>query len=320
MTASIMAKHNGPIDLLRKDMRGEHQAIIQYLRHAYAMGEGEIACEVEAIAREEMRHLDWLADLIVELGGDPTMERDPVDMSPGTPAEQLLKDVDLEQVAIDQYRAHIDAIDHPKVRRVLSRILHDELVHKGQFRDLAEEARAEDTSEGGKESGAGLTPRTAAILNQGIRDEYSAILQYLYHSFVSPDKELAEEMSNTAINEMQHMGWFSEEVAARGGDPDMSHHDLVLTRDHRQMLEAGIAAERAATKGYTEQIPELDDPDLQNLVERTRDHEIHHVQAFQELLEKVVEKETGEGPAQSHEAPQDAPPRRVPSVGSLKNA
>jgi len=26
------------------------------------MGEGEMACEIEAIAREEMRHLDWLAD------------------------------------------------------------------------------------------------------------------------------------------------------------------------------------------------------------------------------------------------------------------
>ena len=61
------------IELLRKDMAGEHQAIIQYLFHAYALGEGEVAAEIEAIAREEMHHLDWLADAIVELGGDPNM-------------------------------------------------------------------------------------------------------------------------------------------------------------------------------------------------------------------------------------------------------
>ncbi len=313
------------IELLRKDMRGEHQAIIQYLRHAYAMGEGEVACEVEAIAREEMRHLDWLADLIVELGGDPTMERDPVDMSPGAPAEQLLKDVDLEQVAIDQYRAHIDTIDHPKVRRILSRILHDELVHKGQFGDLAEEAGAEHAAEAEEaertEPEAGPAPRTAAILGHGIRHEYTVVLQYLYHSFVSPDKEIAEELSNAAINEMQHMGWLSEEVAEGGGDPDMSHGDLVLTRDHREMLEANIAVEREVTHDYTEQIPELDDPGLQSLLERIRDHEIHHVQAFQELLEEVTEEESGEEPAppnEAPEAPREAAPRRAPSVGSLK--
>ena len=50
------------VTLLNQDLEGEHGAIIQYLTHAYAMGEGEMACEIEAIAREEMRHLDWLAE------------------------------------------------------------------------------------------------------------------------------------------------------------------------------------------------------------------------------------------------------------------
>ncbi len=50
------------IRLLNYDLENEHGAIIQYLTHAYAMGEGELACEIEAIAREEMRHFDWLAE------------------------------------------------------------------------------------------------------------------------------------------------------------------------------------------------------------------------------------------------------------------
>ena len=49
------------------------------------------------------------------------------------------------------------------------------------------------------------------------------ILQYLYHSFVAEGKELAEELQNAAINEMQHMGWLSEAIQERGGDPDMNH-------------------------------------------------------------------------------------------------
>jgi len=143
------------------------------------------------------------------------------------------------------------------------------------------------------------------------------ILQYLYHSFVSPDKELAEEMSNTAINEMQHMGWLSEELMGKGNDADMSHTGLALTRDHREMLEADIAVEREVTEDYTEQIPEIDDPGLQSLVERIRDHEIHHIQAFEELLQEVTEEETADTEPKPPEERRDVP-KPPPSVGSLK--
>src|SRR4030043_393284 len=78
------------IGLLNKDLEGEHGAIIQYLNHAYAMGEGEVACEIEAIAREEMRHLDWLAETIGELGGTPRFRRGKM-RQPGTPIPGWVK-------------------------------------------------------------------------------------------------------------------------------------------------------------------------------------------------------------------------------------
>jgi bacterioferritin len=65
-------KKSDIVVLLNKDIEGEHAAIIQYLTHAYAMGEGELACEIEGIAREEMRHLDWLAETVTDLGGVPS--------------------------------------------------------------------------------------------------------------------------------------------------------------------------------------------------------------------------------------------------------
>ena len=51
-----MEKHR-IIALLNQDLEGEHAAIIQYLTHVYAMGEGEMACEIEAIARESIANL-----------------------------------------------------------------------------------------------------------------------------------------------------------------------------------------------------------------------------------------------------------------------
>ncbi len=298
------------IALLKQDMRGEHQAIIQYLAHAYAMGEGEIACEIEAIAREEMRHFDWLADAIVELGGDPELDREPPDLSPGTPEQNMRKNVDLEQAGIDQYRAHIAAIDDPDIRRLLSRILHDELVHQEQFEDLAKEAAKEAQGEKGESPSEGATESLNRILNMGISHEYAVILQYLYHSFVAEDKELAEELQTAAINEMQHMGWLAEALAGRGGKPVYEHDEIFVSRDHARNLQADIDVERRVTQMYSRQIPELPSEALQKLLGRIRDHEIYHDAVFSHLLDELSEQQS--------ESEGKGADKEIPSVGSLK--
>ena len=103
------------IELLNKDLQDEHGAIIQYLNHAYAMGEGEMSCEIEALSRDEMRHLDWLAETIVELGGTPSLKRGTMRMGGVLVADWMKNDVLLEEGAIAQYKEHIKLIDDPKV-------------------------------------------------------------------------------------------------------------------------------------------------------------------------------------------------------------
>jgi len=306
------------IQLLQQDIQGEHQAIVMYLMHAYELGEGEFAAEIEAIAREEMRHLDWLADKITGLGGKPVMEPQKPDFTPAEPAQQMLKNVGLEDGAINQYRQHIEAIQEPGIRMVLSRILHDEIVHRDMFTKLAEETRgmngviAEANAAGEKPA-----ERIAGILNEGVRHEYTVILQYLFHGFMTEDKELAEDWQNIAINEMQHMGWLSEALASRGGRPDFQHTDLVLTADAETNLKADIAVEREVTRSYSEQIPELDDPGLVALVERIRDHEIFHDNQFAGLLEEVeAEEHDAQAPAEPEQETLTKP--AIPTVGSLK--
>jgi bacterioferritin len=315
--------HEQIIEMLREDMKGEHQAIIQYLAHAYGMGEGVISFEVEAIARDEMRHLDWLADLIGELGGKPTTERAAVDFTSGTPQEQLLKDVATEEHGIAQYRAHLEAIEDANVRLTISRILNDELAHHAKFIKLAEEAAAEPAPQAAAAPAPEPSKRLTEILNEGVRHEYTVILQYLFHGFAAQSKDLAEQMQNIAINEMQHMGWLAEELVGQGGSPNMSHTELALSADPEEMLEADIAAERAVTQVYTKQLSEIDDPKVGELVAHIRDQEIFHDAQFGYLLGEVEAAEHTVPPALECPAPEPpaapAPPSPpvIPSVGSL---
>ncbi|MHB9033759.1 MAG: ferritin-like domain-containing protein [Anaerolineae bacterium] len=247
------------IQLLQEDIKGEHQAIVMYLMHAYEVGESGLACEIEAIAREEMRHMDWLADKITSLGGEPVMEPLPPDFTPAPLSEQMLKDVGLEEFAANQYREHIEAIEDPDIRAVLSRILHDELVHHGQFAGFVEETK-DITGVIERVNTEGVMPdeRTADILNQGIGHEYTVTLQYLFHGFMTGKKGLAEDWQNIAINEMQHMGWLSEALASRGGRPRFMRSEMVLTPDEETNLKADLAVEREVTKTYSKQLPEIE--------------------------------------------------------------
>ncbi len=272
------------IAFLKEDMKGEHMAIIQYLRHAYAIGEGEMACEIEAIAREEMRHFDWLAEKVVELGGKPVLERGEMDLGGTTPDEWLERDVKAEEDAIALYKEHIEAIKDREIKRLLRRILSDEEVHRQQFEHMVEKAKREKlTPEGALRSEK--REKTIDMLNWGIRHEYTVILQYLYHSYLTPEEEVSEQLQNQAINEMQHLGWLSEEMTGTEGSPDIEATEVDRAEETSEMLRADIAVEREVTKEYTRQIEEIEEPGLKRLLTRIRDHEIYHDELFTDLLE-----------------------------------
>lgn len=307
------------ITMLNEDIRGEHAAIIQYLLHAYALGETAEAGEIEAIAREEMRHLKWLSELVAEMGGDPTIERGKLDMSGTGPVDWMARDVVAEDEAIALYREHIAAIDDPKVQRLLRRIVDDELAHKGIFADLADELAEEKREAGGvirPEDAAAEPSRALEVLLQGVQHEYTVVLQYLYHSFVTPHCEVAEEMEWQAINEMQHLGWFAEEMADRGAYPAIEHAEVDRSQDTPAMLEADIAAERAVIQVYEDQIEELqtsEETELVDLLTRVRDQEIYHDALFGDMLEELEGEPTPPEP----EPEPPAEPKPDWTVGSM---
>ncbi len=270
------------IALLNQDLEGEHAAIIQYLTHAYAMGEGEMACEIEAIAREEMRHLDWLAETIVELGGTPSLERGSTRMDGEAVADWMRNDVLLEEDGMNLYREHIKLIDDPKIKRLLERILSDEESHRGDFMHFVDKAQKEEA----RDVRGSQRDKVTDILNWGIEHEYTVILQYLLHSYLTPNMEVKRQMEDQAINEMQHLGWLAEEMVDSGGTPRIEHTEVDRSTRTADMLRADIKIEQEVASGYDRAATEIKDPDLKKLLTRIRDHERYHADIFSDLLKK----------------------------------
>ena len=275
------------IALLNQDLEGEHAAIIQYLVHAYAMGEGEMACEIEAIAREEMRHFDWLAETIVSLGGTPSLEKGDMRTSGESVPDWMRNDVLQEKDAITLYEEHIKAIGDPKIKRLLQRILSDEKSHRGDFEHFVSKAQ----KEGARDLRGSRQDRVAQVLNWGIEHEYTIILQYLLHSYMTPNKDVKKEMDDQAINEMQHLGWLSEKMVGKKGSPRIEHTKVDKSTRTADMLRADIEIEKKVAAAYDSAAKEIKDSDLKELLIRIRDHEVYHADVFDDLLKE----EEGQG-------------------------
>ena len=271
------------IALLNKDLEGEHGAIIQYLTHAYAMGEDELACEIEALAREEMRHLDWLADAIVGLGGKPSMKRGKMRMVGKSVPDWMKSNVLLEKDAITMYKEHIKAISDRKIKRLLKRILSDEESHHGDFVHFVDKAK----KEGAKDLRGDRKDKVTQVLNWGIEHEYTVVLQYLLHSYMATNEEMKQEMQDQAINEMQHMGWLAEEMVSGKANPRIEHAKIDKSTKMVDMLRADIKIEKEVADEYDRAAKEVTAPDLKKLLTRIRDHELYHVEIFDDLLEEV---------------------------------
>ncbi len=270
------------IELLNKDLQDEHGAIIQYLSHVYAMGEGEMACEIEALAREEMRHLDWLAETIVELGGKPSLERGTMRMGGAQVTDWMKNNVALEEGAIAQYQEHIKAIDDPKIERLLQRIRSDEQSHRGDFEHFVEKAQRK----GMKDIRGSRSDKTAQNLNWGIGHEYTVILQYMFQSYLTKNKEAKKQLEDQAINEMQHMGWLGEALVDIGGNPKLEHTEVDQSTRTADMLRADIKIESEVADTYERAANETDQPKLKELYLRMRDHERYHEEVFEEILKE----------------------------------
>jgi len=122
------------IRLLNEAFVHEIEATMIYVRNAFIMPQCDPSRVTEAIAIDEMRHMNWLADLIVKRGGKPSMEHKELDFRGDDLRSQLENQVVHETEAIEMYKRQIGLIDDAEVVGVLKHILEEEKRHRKEFR------------------------------------------------------------------------------------------------------------------------------------------------------------------------------------------
>ncbi len=122
------------IRLLNEDFVREIEATLIYVRNSFIMPHCDPSRVTEAIAVDEMRHMNWLADLIVKRGGKPSMEHRELNFGGDDLRSQLELQKNLETEAVNRYKSHIEMIDDPEVTGVLKHILDEEKRHRREFR------------------------------------------------------------------------------------------------------------------------------------------------------------------------------------------
>jgi bacterioferritin len=124
------------IRLLNEDLSGEIEAILTYMRNSFVTEDCKPSRNMEEIAKDEMRHAEKLAEMIVDLGGVPAMLHRELNFGKNGVKGYLKRLADMEKGAIDMYKKHIEAIQDKGIKKQLTHILHEEEDHYQEFTKL----------------------------------------------------------------------------------------------------------------------------------------------------------------------------------------
>jgi bacterioferritin len=138
------------LQLIMDDYAGatsEYTAISQYLYHYFVTKDEkkELAELFENISITEMLHMEILAELIIQLGGEPVYMGGPSIMGNWwcgnlvyygcSLCDRLHADLQAEYQAIETYEENIRVIQDKNIQKVLARIILDEKVHVKLFKE-----------------------------------------------------------------------------------------------------------------------------------------------------------------------------------------
>lgn len=255
----------------------EHSAIIQYLFHAYTIGEAETENEIEEIAREEMRHLRMFAHKVVELGGEPAIsERAAVFLHAPTLEDLMQLDIDAELMAIQEYSKQLKDISDESAKRILSRVISDEDAHSKIFTKMKENLKQmiKDSSSSKEQERLEI----AQLLNEILQKQYKKILEELYQSFITRFKNphLSDELEQKAIDKMKHFGWIAEELTEKGYQIDVSLPKIDKIKDANDIVDYNIKEEVESKNQFLSLSQQTQGPDLQWILQRIANREIHY--------------------------------------------
>jgi bacterioferritin len=129
------------IAMLNADFVRELEATMVYVQNSFLMEDCDPSRVTEAISVDEMRHMWWLADLITNRGGKPTMEHKELNFGGESLEDMLQRQIQLESEGIEIYSQQIETIDDEEVVGVLKHIRDEERRHRKEFRQRLEKLK-----------------------------------------------------------------------------------------------------------------------------------------------------------------------------------
>jgi bacterioferritin len=148
VTANYGADPKVVVEVLNAALATEVVCVLRYKRH-YFMAQGiaseSVKNEFAEHATQEQEHADWLAERIVQLGGEPDLDPDTLtrrshsEYKTGTSLGDMLReDLVAERVAIESYREIIGWLHgkDPTTKRLIEQILAVEEEHADDLQSL----------------------------------------------------------------------------------------------------------------------------------------------------------------------------------------
>ncbi len=98
-------------------------------------------------------------------------------------------------------------------------------------------------------------------LNEDLAGELGAIIQYITYAAKATGPyrpQLSQFFLTEVADEQLHAQFLANKIVALGGEPTTEARPVPAAKTNREMLEAVLAAERQATKDYSQRAEEAD--------------------------------------------------------------
>jgi len=241
------------IEMLNKDMRDEHAAIIRYLVHGYLEGEDSpIGASLISRSREEMWHMHWLGMIIGRLEGEHDMTPAPYPFDP-TNRESIFKSyVDYENKLIPHYNQEADKIDDPHIKRVLQREAWESSIHASKFQKILDKLSPEQA--------VGLPGETNKLpeefletLQEIVEKKYTEMLQHIRNAWIFQDEGIQGwQIMDFSMTKMKQLAHIAEKVAENGINPRLKPGEIDKSTAIGSALEHALEDVQESRKCHLE--------------------------------------------------------------------
>ncbi|MEF8823767.1 MAG: ferritin-like domain-containing protein [Desulfohalobiaceae bacterium] len=229
------------IDMLNRDLRDEHAAVLRYLIHSYTEGDDTpVGAKLLTRSREEMWHMHWLGSIIGRLGGEPELTPAEYPFEPSSRGRILQSYVTYEQKLVPHYNSEAEKVEDPHIRRVLEREAWESEFHANAFQRMLDRLDPAET-DSLPETEADLPREFLDTLQREVADKYTEMLEHIRHSWVLQSGDsLGWGLMDQSMGKMRHLAHFAEDVAENGIRPNFSAAEYSQSSDPATALRSSL--------------------------------------------------------------------------------